>query len=560
MSQVSEIDIPEYVDSFFRKWGPGRCRIVALTFQFDPSVFEARLDRILSRGGIRTDVVTGEPPTQPKRGSYYVWRANWPGTFHPKVLLLLANAQVAVGLGSANMTAGGFGGNLECWQFFERCSANRLVLGNVHTFLGSLSNRKIIPRHLEIEELMHALPPAESGTLLNTLHAANVLSQVASTVRRPVQRLDVISPVNCDPGELVLQMRKAFGLREVHLFTNLAGKGVPGIRGCDHYYVLKAPEKSKEEDETTRRYATTHAKMYAFYSRKWVDLFWGSGNLSASAWLRTGRKANVDFLVHSRLGKKEWTNLRDGLPAGHRWGKKQPVEDGVLPKDPPPVTDRFRLLNAVWTGRKLSLESNRSEELKLWLRTCKSPTVQVLLKFKSNCASVSSEAASRLGFSTGPAPETLQYGFQRQDLQEIIVNDLSYVVAGLGSSDVAALLFWRYTGRLLPGSGTATTVRPRNDENEGEAGMEIEEEELARCLHQGALDRFVLQWRLNAHRIEACSGKNRGLMRQRFIEARRLIAAEADERPGEWPVHLRKFVDRLFDETLKKAKWRVSKK
>jgi hypothetical protein len=231
----------------------------------------------------------------------------------------------------------------------------------------------------------------------------------------------------------------------------------------------------------------------------------------------------------------------------------------VFPKDPPPVTDRFRLLNAVWTGRKLSLEGNCSGEEKLWLRSCKSSAVKVLLKFKSNRASVSPEAAARLGFSTGPAPETLRYGLRTQKPQEIIVNDLSHVAAGLGSSDVASLLFWRYTGRLLPGSGAGSAVLRAHEIN-GEGGLGIEEEELAHCLHQGALDRFVLQWRLNARRIESCSGKNCKLMEQRFKEARQLICAEAEERPGEWPGHRRKFVEDLFDQTLREAEWRVSKK
>jgi hypothetical protein len=212
------------------------------------------------------------------------------------------------------------------------------------------------------------------------------------------------------------------------------------------------------------------------------------------------------------------------------------------------------LLNAVWDGRKLLLEASQPCIVKFWLRTEESRKIQVILEFKNGTAAVSASAARHLGFSSGAAPQVLEYALRnRGPWRELAVNVPSHISAGLGGCDVAALLFWQYTGRGFPGSNGSSAPIAASGDASKDAEVDNEEEELTRSLHQGALDRFVLQWRLNIHRIVACSGKNRDLLKKRMAEARRLIDTESEERPELWPTERREFVEDLFETASRSA-------
>ena len=54
--------------------------------------------------------------------------------FHPKVICLLADGQVCVGLGSANLTSSGMAENLEAWAWFN-APEDHPVLAGVRRFL-----------------------------------------------------------------------------------------------------------------------------------------------------------------------------------------------------------------------------------------------------------------------------------------------------------------------------------------------------------------------------------------------------------------------------------------
>jgi hypothetical protein len=212
------------------------------------------------------------------------------------------------------------------------------------------------------------------------------------------------------------------------------------------------------------------------------------------------------------------------------------------------------LLNASWDGRKLLLEASRPGIQTIWLRTPAARKLRLKLNFRSGQTKLSTKIAGRLGISAGPLPDALEYALrERGPWQRIAVNVMNRISAGSSNCDVAELLFWRYTGRLLPGSFLET---PRVACESGEDAIETldhEEEELTKSAHQGALDRFVLQWRLNVRRITACSGNNFGLMRQRFEEAKRLISTEAEQKPEKWPRYRLEFVSTLFQQALREA-------
>jgi len=548
---IHEIDIPEYVDAFFRQSGCGRRRILFLTFQFDPTAFEARFDRVLKRPGIRIDVVGGGAPAKPRRGHYNIWRANWRGTFHPKMAVMLADASVAVGLGSANLTSGGLASNLECWQFFRDTEGDLPLLAAVRGFLESLRSGFVVSKHLGMKELIEALPRSESQCLVSTL-GGQLLRQVERLVGSGARRLDIISPLNCNPASVLHRLRKNSKIRKVCLYSGTHER-FPRIAGCDQCFYLHPPERSLDEDRVGRRLGLPHAKMYAFHRKSRVELFWGSANLSASAWVRTGKQANVDFLVHSQLSTKEWIAIRDRLPAGYRWRAGKAADDASLPEEVPLEDHSFRLLNAVWDGKRLWLESGQRGVVSFWLRTSEKSKRRFSLKFASQGASLNAEEAQGLGFGPEAAPEFLDYAVPGARVWDRVEVNFPARSGLTGPCDAATLLSWQYAGRGLPGPSGAGGNGPANAQAENQGTLDSEEGELTQCLHQGALDRFVLVWRLNVSRIRLSSGRNRGLLRERITHARRLVQGEAATNGMLWPKERLKFVEQLFKDALEEG-------
>jgi len=553
---IALIDIPAFTEDFFRKAGPGRWRILSLTYRFDPALFEARFESVLTRGNIQCDVVTGEKSesASPRRLEYHIWRANWPGTFHPKILVLLANDQIAVGLGSANLTAGGLGGNLEIWRFFTQRSDDRPVLAGLRKFFELLRERRIISKGVKIEEFIRGLPEMENHALMTTL-AGPLIDQVKARLANPITKVEIVSPIYCDPQKVVLQIRKAVGVPPCILYTNM--RKVPKIQGINVYWDL-VPPTGFDEDEKLIRFTMPHAKIYAFISSREVDLFWGSANLSPSAWLMAGRKANVDLLVHTRVSFFEWKRLRDRLPAGHKWEKTSPAKKGTFPIEER-VVEKWRLLNAVFDGNILSLEGSRSGHFPLRLRSFnRGNGFRNMYTFQNSTAIVPQSISRRLGlFSANPPQEIQSFEDSEKAWLSIPVNYLDDLY-GLGKKfDVADQLFWQYTGRIPPsrgGKGPSTRKPYPGDPDTNE------ERELTQSLHQGKLDEFVLKWRLIALKIARNYRKNIDLMQYHFQNARSLIRTEAKENPAGWPQPQVKFVKKLFESLLKEARCRALKR
>jgi hypothetical protein len=74
----------------------------------------------------------------------------------------------------------------------------------------------------------------------------------------------------------------------------------------------------------------------------------------------------------------------------------------------------------------------------------------------------------------------------------------------------------------------------------------MEEEALDTCDRSGALDRFVLQWRALARRIEHASGTNTGLRRARETRALALARSDWSAHPEGWSAARRAYVEALF--------------
>jgi hypothetical protein len=558
MKTADDLDVPRFVEDFFRGSDLGRWRMLALTFQFHPQVFESRFGWVLERGNIQCDIVTGEEVDSPRNipYPYRIWRANWPGTFHPKVFILLANDRVTVGIGSSNLTSGGLGGNLEAWDFFSAGeNSARPVLMGIREFLEDLRKEGIVSDRVNLEELILALPKGKDKdhALLSTLRGS-LIDQVGERISKKVSKIDIVSPINCNPTKLIGEIINKTGASECNLFTNT--KKLPKIEGVDKYWDLVPPSRP-DEDEKYSVFATPHAKIFSFSSASMVDIFWGSANLSPSAWLKKGRAANVDILVHSRVSPGDWKRMQNNLPAGHKWKEAKPKKYAEFPVDPPPRPNEWRLLHAIWDGKILTIEASRSGKIFMILRSPNNgKSIRGFFRFDDRCLNLSQKSLSRLGFSNQAPPDAIQWRTAKDgEWQFLPINLLNFMAGSGGSTSVADFLFWRYTGRSFPKPNGPPKPKPPTKHE-----TEYEEDELTRSSHQGRLDQFVLKWRAIGRRIEGSCGTNVGLLEERITEALRLMEKEAQERPPEWPSYKRDFVEELFDEFLKVAKCREEKK
>lgn len=540
---IREVQIPSRVEKFFQEERHGRRRMLALTYEFDPAAFERAFAAVLRRP-ILVDVVAGrECEGSTTRARF--WRARWSGTFHPKMIVLLANSRVCVGLGSANLTSSGLGENLETWCYFEG-NENRAVLSGVRDFLKTLDTRRAFPSKVEIEEFIGALPKSKQPhAVFSTLHGP-LLSQVVSRVRKPVRQVDIITPINCDPTSVVRQLRRTIGGKEYRLYTDK--EPVPRIYGITKSHTLKRPERD-EEGDGLRAISLAHAKVYAFDNGKTVDMFWGSANLSYSAWLAKGNRANVELLVHSRTSSKEWFSFRDkSLPRGHRWVVVDAT--GKPPQFPEErQTIGWQLLHAQLERGEVWLEANKPGNVHLLLKAenC-GQSFKCMLKFTAIGACLPKRVRDSLGFSRDQAPRFLQWSLgSRRRWFKIPVNRLDLIGEDGGSTDLAQQLFWEFTGRTLPRSDHRTNAKFPEENSPDRPDLSEEEEELTRSEHQGDLDRFVLEWRTIARRVAQSSRGNDDLRLHHIASVKKRIDIEARISPKKWPDFKRSFVHRLLE-------------
>jgi hypothetical protein len=185
-------------------------RAVLCTFDFHPDRFETVLLPELCRRSrwFRTLVLADASALQKdgalaSRGEAPAYelspvRLAGPGVFHPKLLLLQAGRRVLVGVGSANLTPGGLGGNLELMLFEDnRSEDGRALARSAVAFLEALGREPRIALTASARRFLArvsaSLPRAEGGPLLHNLHEP-LLEQLRRTRPPGVRRAIVVSP------------------------------------------------------------------------------------------------------------------------------------------------------------------------------------------------------------------------------------------------------------------------------------------------------------------------------------------------------------------------------
>jgi hypothetical protein len=326
-------------------------RAILCTYDFDVERFEAVLFPELTRRGrqFRTLVTADAGALQAhlrqigarRFGRFQVSpvRCLRGGVFHPKLVLLAAGRRHLVGVGSANLTPGGLGGNLEMMLFADDATDHgRRLLGGAAHFL----DRLVQHEHLQLPEparefvnvTLAGIRRDPSG-LFDSLEMA-LVDQMAETrgersrtVNAPALTVlspwhsAVASPEGVDPSVL-RRLKRAFGASRVTVFTEGRNGRGPNL-GVDtrvHIRVEKPSPRCKngelaEEEEANleRRPTRVHAKAYLVEdSGEGGMLFFGSANCTHRGMtLAVAGGGNVELLVVSKLKAAEIAAVRGDL-------------------------------------------------------------------------------------------------------------------------------------------------------------------------------------------------------------------------------------------------------
>jgi hypothetical protein len=338
--------IAEAIGEFVRRHGASTPRRAVLcTYDFDPERFQAVLFPVLTRRGrqFRTLVMADAGALQQRlrersrqafdRYELAPVRCNRRGVFHPKIFLLRAGDNYLVGIGSSNLTAGGFGANLEFMFFADqtRPEGDELLHG-VASFLQRLlaSKNVVLPtsanRFVKLA-LAGILPKA--NIVLDTLESP-LLPQMVKIHHRAcgqlADTLTVISPWHSsgrtpdgtDP-RVIRELRQNFALRsQIRVFTQGQGGNGPDLGDGVQVMITREDAATSDDDpvENTHNHrpAELHAKGYLVRGARASTFFFGSANCTQPALMSSvGGQGNVEALVATKLSSPAASALCNDL-------------------------------------------------------------------------------------------------------------------------------------------------------------------------------------------------------------------------------------------------------
>ncbi len=263
------------------------------------------------------------------------------GVFHPKLIFLTAGRKHLVGIGSANLTAGGLGTNLELmlWANDSTEEGRQLVGGAAH-FVGRLLNNQLVQMPSSARDFIEATVAGvrtRQNVIIDSLEQ-DLLSQMISTVPpsdgtgSAARGLSVLSPWHSagrmpegvEPA-VIRQLRKGFGAQLTVFTEGRNGRGPDlGVQVRIRAEPPNGAAPNGQEDEDApggdsafdRRPGRVHAKAYLVRAKRGGTLFVGSANCTQPALLRSvSAGGNVEVLVPSGLREREISAFERDLDA-----------------------------------------------------------------------------------------------------------------------------------------------------------------------------------------------------------------------------------------------------
>lgn len=328
--------LQRFLQRFLRRASSGPRAALFLTFQFDGPEFVRRLwEPILLRRGFsrRNSAVLldagfpwhVEPAAQDLRVSPRLCRVSVPGgCFHPKLAVVVVGKEWFLSVGSANLSRGGLGGNLELAQSFDSFESTGSIAADARVFLEDLKDYVTLAQNNnpwkdgQIARVAGVLPRTRQGNgarLLSSIRAP-LLEQMAKAIgTRKVRAATVISPLHL-PGQ-AYENETAGGRKEVsgiikdfcrlgvrpaslRLYSDFRGAVAYRPKGGEAIQIFSRHVSEVSDDGVDRR--PLHAKAYQFRADGAWHVFWGSANFTGSALAKPAHKGgNVELLVYERV-------------------------------------------------------------------------------------------------------------------------------------------------------------------------------------------------------------------------------------------------------------------
>jgi hypothetical protein len=311
------------IDDFVRRYGRATPRwAVFLTYNIDLERFSRAVLPTLARHGrrFRTLVLTDHGTleqslheSQPQfRGAVNLHpvRCQRGGVFHPKLAFLRAGRHVRVCFGSANITDGGMGSNLELWTYTESAE----IVKGIHHFLLALTQSRYIAlddgARRSLRRALAGLVGAESPAVWSSLQES-FANRLKREPKAEVARVTIVSPMYAGDGA-ISTVRAAIRASDVRLYTD-----VPVAVSKCPVFIYSPPDLADQaEDDAERLPQTLHAKAYVFRPRvgKVASAWLGSANFTAQALAKPVSKGgNVELMIRTRLPQDEADDLEADL-------------------------------------------------------------------------------------------------------------------------------------------------------------------------------------------------------------------------------------------------------
>lgn len=436
------------------------------------------------------------------------------GVFHPKLVFLRAGNHCRVCFGSANITSGGMGRNLELWSFTD----NMELVSAIGLFFKSLTNAKNIfldpPSKRSIHRAIAGIPTMASPAVWSSLDGSFVrfLKNKNSGLAK-AKGIHIISPAYSrkDGVEAALS---PFPKVKTTIYTD-ASLACKSIRTKYFNPPYLADDSSEEEETAMPRPSSLHSKGFLFEHRNESVLWFGSANLTSKALVRPVHKGgNVEILVRTLLQPKESKDFLMDLD--HFF----PSSKGKNNNRPTTHFNTF-VKGVVLSGEVLNCEG----KLRLIIHTL--PNVRkVILEIAGkifpplvikNCRGIIEDIGLLL-------PELMEYRNGNDWtilIKEVVASDRIPVIVNIPLDstseatkieDVLDSLLDDFLGRWPTKSRhNKTTVPeiPDDDLSDVQSGdVEDDERRLDEANHQGVLDRLAVKAAILKKRIASLQGND----------------------------------------------------
>lgn len=308
---------------------------LAFTFGYDGEVAYERIWKpLIERFGVPRPIVVADGKIDAGRALGATVLRAWTrgGVFHPKLFVAIRDDAAMVAIGSANLTRGGLGGNLELLTTLhfgsevER-SGSRHTLESIAAFVESAVER-IAASEASLEELRRTVRALrliaeqlkhqpKAPRFVSSLEEPPLFEQLKTAHGESVRRLLVISPfweldrTDVEGSDSLVctamdTLPWSSRLEEPRCVLYAGARG-PGLRlpktALEQYSTWTQLHLQASSREPRR----LHAKLVALVGPKRTTLMWGSPNFTPAAMLRrAGDGGNVECALLWSLDAKHF--------------------------------------------------------------------------------------------------------------------------------------------------------------------------------------------------------------------------------------------------------------